>query len=277
MAGFSPRSVLGVGALCATLLLSACSAQQDAALQPPSPTSASSSASATNSASPSSATGSATPSASAEAPRSTSSAASEAPSPTAAQPTVVEQAPVTPSEPQQEASPEPTGTVTTVEPAQPSESARASEQASTPAQAANDACRLGQTVVSAEAKGGAGAAGSQYLTLTFTNTGSTPCTVSGYPAVSYVDDTGQTIGAPASLAAEWTSSAVTLEPGRSTTAILRETRADLFGDRCKPVTSSGYRVQLPQTTESLTIPYPSEGCSDTSIQQLSVGQVGASV
>ncbi|QNV37516.1 DUF4232 domain-containing protein [Rothia terrae] len=264
MAGFSPRSVLGVGALCATLLLSACSTQQDAALQPPSPTPPSSSASATAEASPIGATSA------------SASVASEDPSPTAAQPTVVEQDPVVPSEQPQESS-QPTGTETTVEPVQPSESARASEQASTPAQASDDACSLRQTVVSAEAKGGAGAAGSQYLTLTFTNNGSTPCTISGYPTVSYVDNAGQTIGAPASLAAEWTSSAVTLEPGRSTTAILRETRADLFGDRCKPVTSSGYRIQLPQTTESLSIPYPSEGCSDTSIQQLSVGQVGASV
>lgn len=276
MAGFSPRSVLGVGALCATLLLSACSAQQDAALQPPSPTPPSSSASATAEASPIGATSSATPTESSESPRASASVASEDPSPTAAQPTVVEQDPVVPSEQPQESS-QPTGTETTVEPVQPSESARASEQASTPAQASNDACSLRQTVVSAEAKGGAGAAGSQYLTLTFTNNGSTPCTISGYPTVSYVDNAGQTIGAPASLAAEWTSSAVTLEPGRSTTAILRETRADLFGDRCKPVTSSGYRIQLPQTTESLSIPYPSEGCSDTSIQQLSVGQVGASV
>lgn len=276
MAGFSPRSVLGVGALCATLLLSACSAQQDAALQPPSPTPPSSSASATAEASPTGATGSATPTESSEPPRASASVASEDPSPTAAQPTVVEQDPVVPSEQPQESS-QPTDTETTVEPVQSSESARASEQASTPAQASDDACSLGQTVVSAEAKGGAGAAGSQYLTLTFTNNGSTPCTISGYPTVSYVDNAGQTIGAPASLAAEWTSSAVTLEPGRSTTAILRETRADLFGDRCKPVTSSGYRIQLPQTTESLSIPYPSEGCSDTSIQQLSVGQVGASV
>lgn len=276
MAGFSPRSVLGVGALCATLLLSACSAQQDAALQPPSPTPPSSSASATAEASPTGATGSATPTESSESPRASASVASEDPSPTAAQPTVVEQDPVVPSEQPQESS-QPTDTETTVEPVQSSESARASEQASTPAQASDDACSLGQTVVSAEAKGGAGAAGSQYLTLTFTNNGSTPCTISGYPTVSYVDNAGQTIGAPASLAAEWTSSAVTLEPGRSTTAILRETRADLFGDRCKPVTSSGYRIQLPQTTESLSIPYPSEGCSDTSIQQLSVGQVGASV
>lgn len=275
MAGFSPRSVLGVGALCATLLLSACSAQQDAALQPPSPTPPSSSASATAEASPTGATSSATPTESSESPRASANVASEDPSPTAAQPTVVEQDPVVPSEQPQESS-QPTGTETTVEPVQPSESARASEQA-TPAQASNDACSLRQTVVSAEAKGGAGAAGSQYLTLTFTNNGSTPCTISGYPTVSYVDNAGQTIGAPASLAAEWTSSAVTLEPGRSTTAILRETRADLFGDRCKPVTSSGYRIQLPQTTESLSIPYPSEGCSDTSIQQLSVGQVGASV
>lgn len=276
MTGFSPRSVLGVGALCATLLLSACSAQQDAALQPPSPTSPSSSANATSSTSPTDATGSA--SASSDASRSPGSVASVSSSPTAAQPTVVEQAPAASSKTQPEASTKPTGTVTTVEPAPPTETVRPSTaQASTPGQAANDACRLGQTVISAEAKGGAGAAGSQYLTLTFTNNGSDTCSVSGYPSVSYVDESGQTIGAPASLAAEWTSSAVTLEPGQSTTAILRETRADLFGDRCKPVTSAGYRVQLPQTTESLTIPYPSEGCSDASIQQLSVGQVGASV
>lgn len=120
-----------------------------------------------------------------------------------------------------------------------------------------------------------GAAGSRYINLTFTNSGAAPCTLAGWPSVHYVDASGQTIGAPASHAAEWTSSGELLLPGHSAQATLRETRANLYGDSCRSVTAAGYRVGIPGTDSSLTLAFPAEACSNESVSQLSVGQVGA--
>lgn len=211
---------------------------------------------------------------------SSSSAAAES------HPAPVEQDPapqetVEPAEPEQPAR----GSVTVVDPEDSTypdsdteqQDASASNQVpAEPTHGETQACDYGQIHISANVAPGGGAAGSRYLTLTYTNSGNTTCSLSGYPSVNYVDDQGNQIGASARQAAEWTSSGKVLNAGESASATLRETRAGLYdATGCQPTTASGYRVSIPGTSSSLIIHYPAEACSNTAAPQLSVGQVGA--
>ncbi len=193
------------------------------------------------------------------------------------------------NQPESEATEPPArGTVETVDPAPAPEESTSSPQAAPsnssstqPTEplataAGTPVCDYGQIHVMAEVADGGGAAGSRYINLTFTNSGDSPCTVSGYPSVNYVDSSGNQIGATANQAAEWTSTGKVLAPGDSSTAILRETRAGLFDPAtCQPETASGYRVTIPGTSTSYVLSFPAEACSNMSTSQLSVGQVGA--
>ncbi len=155
-------------------------------------------------------------------------------------------------------------------------SAQGADPAASGAAAGTPICDYGQVHIRAEVADGAGAAGSRYINLTFTNSGSTACSMSGYPDVIYVDGSGQQIGAAASHAAEWTSSGKVLAAGESIGATLRETRASLYeAQLCQPTTAAGYQLTIPGTSHSLTLHFPAEACSNSGITQLSVGQVGA--
>lgn len=171
------------------------------------------------------------------------------------------------------------GTVTTVEPstAPPENTEPTGTNSSDNAPSNNTAiCDYGQIHISAEVAPGGGAAGSRYMNITFTNSGSSPCSLSGYPSVNYVDSNGNQIGASAQQAAEWTSSGSVLGSGESAVAPLRETRAGLYDQNsCQPTQAAGYRIGIPGTSSSLVMNFPAEACSGTSQAQLSVGQIGA--
>lgn len=231
------------------------------------------------------------PSAPADAPlaTATSTSTSEATSPVAS--TITPTATTTPSpvvtsatpspspSPSNTPAPVPTGTVITVEPrdtpslAEPATPHTGSHSASSIAGVA--ICDYDQLYIEAAVAPGGGAAGSRYIDLTFTNTGSAPCSISGYPAVHYVDSAGQQIGTSAANATEWSSSGGVLAPGESFTSILRETRAGLYAERCQGVAASGYSIQAPGSSQALILNFTSEACSNPAISQLSVGAVGA--
>lgn len=221
----------------------------------------------------------ATPTTSALAPSSTPTASASAtgtptPSPTSAtpSPTVREVTPSTTPEPL------PTGTVITVEPSESAteQTTTAPESTAPPSSAAGVAvCDYDQLYIEAAVAEGGGAAGSRYITLTFNNTGGDSCTISGYPAVHYVDQAGQQIGAAAANATEWSSSGGTLAPGQSLTATLRETRAQLYGETCQSVSAAGYSIQTPGASQPLVLNFAAEACSNPAVTQLSVGAVGA--
>ncbi|WP_237225071.1 DUF4232 domain-containing protein [Rothia nasisuis] len=222
----------------------------------------------------------ATPTTSALAPSNTPTASASAtsaptPSPTSAapSPTVREVTPsTTPAEPL------PTGTVITVEPSESAteQTTAASDSAAPPSSAAGVAvCDYDQLYIEAAVAEGGGAAGSRYITLTFNNTSNDSCTISGYPAVHYVDHAGQQIGAAAANATEWSSSGGTLAPGQSLTATLRETRAQLYGETCQSVSAAGYSIQTPGASQPLVLNFAAEACSNPAVSQLSVGAVGA--
>lgn len=189
-------------------------------------------------------------------------------------PTVVEVS----QEPTEETqTPAPTGTVITLGPdaEEPQPSAPATSAAAhAPSSAAGVAvCDYGQIYIAAAVT--EGAAGSKYINLTFTNTSSTDCAMNGYPSVHYVDAAGHQIGAPAARATEWSANGTVLHPGASTTATLRETRAQLYGETCQSAPAAGYSVQAPGSSQPLVLNFAAEACSNAAVSQLSVGAVGA--
>lgn len=203
-------------------------------------------------------------------PAASATSATPTPAATTRTPTVQE---VTPT-PSVSAAPEPapTGTVVTVEPA-PAPAVTGSQLASSAAGVA--VCDYDQLYIEAAVAEGGGAAGSRYITLTFTNTGDANCTMSGYPTVHYVNAAGQQIGAAAANATEWSSSGGVIAPGNSLTATLRETRAQLYGQACQSVSAAGYSIQAPGASQALVLNFAAEACSNPAVAQLSVGAVGA--
>jgi Protein of unknown function (DUF4232) len=167
----------------------------------------------------------------------------------------------------------PTATVTATETA--TATVTATPSAASPASAgAGGACAVsGLRIHYADDQGGAGA-GSVMGTLTFTNTGSAPCTLRGFPGVSYVAGTaGTQVGQPATR----TDDAVktrTLAPGKSATAALRRSQAGNYGDQCSATKVDGLRVYPPDSTESTVVAFKATGCKSTSAPLLQVGPVG---
>ncbi len=97
-----------------------------------------------------------------------------------------------------------------------------------------------------------GAAGSTFIPLIFTNTGSDPCTLEGFPTVEFVGDgDGTQIGEAATQ--DTTTSPVTLitlDPDISAVATLKITTA---GNVCEPVDVDGFRVIPPGSGDAFFI------------------------
>lgn len=225
----------------------------------------------------SSGTPSVSSSASADSPSASASAEpSEHPSPSpttpAPTPSVVEESPT----------PEPSGTVSSApaegqpsesEPSEQSPSSNpASPNPSAPQGAKDSTCGDGALKVAIEESGNA--AGSTDYNLTFTNSGSDSCKLSGYPTVNFIDGSGQVIGPPAMQATELPGNGATLEPGGSTSAVLRSTQPGLYGETCQKTSASGLRVAAPGSGQVLDVSFPMSACANQSVQQLSVSKVG---
>jgi hypothetical protein len=99
-----------------------------------------------------------------------------------------------------------------------------------------------------------GAAGSLIVPLVFTNTGSTTCSLQGYPGVSMVGANGAQLGAAAARTGQATP-LVTLPPGQNTMAIFRQANPGILN--CTPVSATGFRVYPPNQTAALFAADPS--------------------
>ena len=93
-----------------------------------------------------------------------------------------------------------------------------------------------------------GAAGSLIVPLVFTNTGSTTCSLQGYPGVSIVGANGAQLGAAAAQTGQGTP-LVSLPAGQTTTAIFRQANPGILN--CTPVSATGFRVYPPNQTAAL--------------------------
>ena len=156
-------------------------------------------------------------------------------------------------------------------PASPSASqAPTSTSPGTTAPAAPALCKAATLAAATDASGG-GAAGSVYMKLNLTNTGTAPCLLKGFPGVSLTASAeGEPIGAPATRDEANPVVDVLLAPGQTGTAVLRYTQAGNYSD-CTLVAAAGYRVYPPEDTASLFLPQPVNACSNANIALLSVG------
>lgn len=131
-------------------------------------------------------------------------------------------------------------------------------------------CKAASLSAATDATGG-GAAGSVYMKLNLTNTGTAPCLLKGYPGVSLTANAeGAPIGAPATRDETGPVTDVLLAPGQTGSAVLRYTQAANYSD-CTLMDASGYRIYPPEDTASLFLPQPTSACSNANITLLSVG------
>ena len=122
---------------------------------------------------------------------------------------------------------------------------------------------------------GDGSPGARNYTLYFQNSSDSSCTLRGYPRVVHAGPSGTWVGREASTSGEYMISAgVTLNPGDSTTAVLRSVYPARFGDACGSRPVQGFLVGLPSGSGGVIVPLDTTACS-SSVPQLSVGQFGA--
>jgi Protein of unknown function (DUF4232) len=131
-------------------------------------------------------------------------------------------------------------------------------------------CRSAQLTATTDSAGG-GAAGSVYMQLILTNSGTEPCVLKGYPGVSLTAGaTGEPIGAAATRDAATPVTDVLLAPGKAGTATLRYTQAGNYPD-CTQTPAAGFRVYPPEDTASVFVADPRDACSNAGIDLLTVG------
>ena len=149
---------------------------------------------------------------------------------------------------------------------------RSSNSSNTPADGPGQ-CELHDLNISVSI--GDGSPGARNYTLYFQNSSDSSCTLRGYPRVVHAGPSGTWVGREASASAEYMNSAgVTLNPGDSTTAVLRSVYPARFGDACGSRPVQGFLVGLPSGSGGVIVPLDTTACS-SSVPQLSVGQFGA--
>ncbi|SEB42708.1 Protein of unknown function [Amycolatopsis tolypomycina] len=174
------------------------------------------------------------------------------------------------STPSNSASPTATTTVTTATPSPTS--TPAAPPAAQPAD--NGLCKAGDVKL-ALGQGDAGA-GSVYRPLLITNSSGKPCTIQGFPGVSYVAGAdGHQVGKDA-FREGTKGNAVKLNPGQTAAADIQFVNVRNFDPAtCQPTPVKGLRIYLPQETASNFVPSDGTGCAGTKIpgNQLAVKTV----
>ncbi|WP_328452857.1 MULTISPECIES: DUF4232 domain-containing protein [unclassified Amycolatopsis] len=129
------------------------------------------------------------------------------------------------------------------------------------APAGNELCGAGDVKL-ALGEGDA-AAGSLYRPLLITNTKANPCTVQGFPGVSYVaGDDGHQVG-EAAYRSGTKGNSVKLNSGQTATALIQFVNVHNYPDDiCRPTPVRGLRIYLPQETDSNFVPMPGTGCAN---------------
>lgn len=106
-----------------------------------------------------------------------------------------------------------------------------------------------------------GTAGTSYQTIVFTNTGTVPCTLIGYPGVSFDNTEGALIGKPSTEDAG-KRKLVKLAVGGQANALLRQPDSGNFSkSACHPKTAYELRVYPPGETVPLFVKDAAKVCS----------------
>lgn len=170
-------------------------------------------------------------------------------------------------------------------------SAAATATSSAPSQATTPAATASGTQTSAAPAGtaacassnlrislgnGGAAAGTDFTIIDFTNSGSTSCTLYGFPGVSLTNSSGAQIGAGATRNPATPASTVTLAPGGKANAQLGVGNAENYPTNdCKPASSAHLKVFPPNQTQPIEVAFSTTGCTVATAHQLSVSAVTA--
>jgi hypothetical protein len=115
-----------------------------------------------------------------------------------------------------------------------------------PAAAAH--CATSALSVWVDANQSSGGAGTLASALEFTNTGSKPCTLIGYPGVAATNATGKRLGDSAGWNPRYRARLVTIPAGGTAHADLFWSDGEVFTSGCKPTQASLLKVYPPNST-----------------------------
>jgi hypothetical protein len=112
---------------------------------------------------------------------------------------------------------------------------------------------------------GNGAAGSVYYPIVFRNTSGSPCTLFGFPGVSFVTSpNGSQIGDAATRQSDKPVQTVTLSPGGVAHATLQVVQALNFpAAKCQPVTAHFLKIYPPNQTAAVILSFTAKACAAT--------------
>jgi hypothetical protein len=123
--------------------------------------------------------------------------------------------------------------------------------------------------------GGAGA-GTDFTVLDFANSGTSTCTLFGFPGVSLTNSSGAQIGAAATRNPSKAATVITLAPGAKANATLGVANAENYpAAACKPTAAAQLKIYPPNQTQPVELPFTATGCAVSSTHQLSVTAVTA--
>ena len=168
-----------------------------------------------------------------------------------------------------------------VNPGGPDQTANPSATAAPVTSAAAPACATSALHVAVPTAGGNAAAGSSYYPMQFANTSSSPCTLYGYPGVSFVTAVGGSqIGIPATRNPALAAQLVTLSPGQTVHAELQVADAQNYPPAdCGLVTAHWLKIYPPNQTAPVYVSFTAQTCSKAktilSVQTVQTGTSGA--
>jgi hypothetical protein len=153
----------------------------------------------------------------------------------------------------------------TATPAAPASSVPAATGGSARASAGGQAaaCATARLTITVDTRQGSAAAGSAYYPIDFTSTSGSPCTLFGYPGVSFVTRPGGSqLGSPATRNSGAPAGQVTLPAGGHAHAVLQVVSAGNYSaSDCHPVTAHWLRVYPPGQTEPGYAAFTAQVCS----------------
>jgi Protein of unknown function (DUF4232) len=159
-------------------------------------------------------------------------------------------------------------------PSSSSAAATPSQAASSPPQAGGSsapatpstgtaACATANLKATVDTAAGGAAAGSTYYPVNLTDTGSSSCSLFGYPGVSWVTGpSGSQIGRPATRNPAVTPAAVVLAPGQTAHVTLQVVDALNYDkSTCQPVTAHWLKIFPPGQFTALYVKFSALTCS----------------
>lgn len=116
-----------------------------------------------------------------------------------------------------------------------------------------------------------GAAGTIYKNAVITNTGTSTCTVTGYPGVFMQDGSGTQVGSGAAANSLYPATTVTLAPGaKAHTVVAFPQQPNFPPGTCSPIGSS-MKLYAPGVATALVAPWSDYSCPGFSATAIQMG------